>query len=126
MKRFLYLVLVIFVCLVLVGCKKKSSNYIDSNKLEFRVDKSETVVFYFENDKVIAYEEWFKYKDADEAKQSLSITKNELNDLNVINIFRKKNYVVLGYSDKYIKDEFGKYTKEDIIKLYSIYENNVE
>lgn len=128
MKKIVYFLLIIFTCLIVVGCKNKNDviNINNSDRLEFKVDKGETVVFYFEKDKVSAYEEYYEYKDEDEAKQSLEITENELNDPDVINIFREKNYVILGYSDKYIKENFGKYTKEDIIEIYSAYENNLE
>ena len=124
MKKLIYYTLIIFTCLIILGCSKKNINNIDSDRWEFKVKTGETVVFYFEKDKVSAYEEYFEYKDEDEAKLSLSITESELNDPNVINIFRKKNYIVLGYSDKYINDQFGKYNKEDIIEMYSAYEKN--
>ena len=126
MKKIFCVILVIFTCILLVGCNSRNKkNYYDE-KLEFYVGEGKTIVFYYDKDKLTAYQEYYEYKDEDEAKQSLEITENELNDPNVVNIFREKNYVVLGYSDQYIEEEFGKYTKKEIIEMYSVYEKNLE
>ena len=122
MKRIFGVVLIIFTCFLIVGCNNKEGKY--SNKLEIKVDQGKTLVFYFKNDKVSSYKEYFEYKDTDEAKEALTITENELNDEEVINIYRDKNYVVLEYSNVYIEREFKNLSKKEIIDIYSIYEKN--
>ena len=125
MKKIFCFVLIIVICLLLVSCniwKNKIDS--DNNKLEVKLDQGKTLIFYFKNDRVSTYEEYFEYEDEEEADLSLKITQSELKDDDVIDIFRDGKYVVLKYSSTYIAREFKDLSKNEIAKIYSIYEEN--
>lgn len=126
MKKVYFIIAIIFMIIMLVGCEKKTTNdtsntsvdevnlFSDSTKLVFESNNTKHV-FYYKDDTVTAYHTYTDYNDSKTAKSVYDAVNLEKYS-SIKKYYTKGKYLVVEYEE-------NEYSNLKVSKLREIYSN---
>ena len=128
MKKYLKVIIICFICILLIGCGKKTNKpddkndetsiklYTDDTKLVLDNNGVYKIVFYHSNDKITKVEHYYEFADKDSAEKEYANYKVKYkSDISIKDIKLEGKYVIFVMDET----EYANNTIDEISKKYS-------